>query len=722
METRIKLKKGWKILQDVHDTGEKIGLYAAVDPDTSMGSQVSEWEELGELKHLQLIYAKQPYFGRELRYFNQAPWWYKIEFEVPCQAVTDAVLKFTNVDYYGKVWINGEFLGEHEGYSAPFSFDVKDKLIFGKRNYIIVKVSSPWDDEVELDAQEFRTILVKRNMVKGTYEHSDTFIQRDVNPVGIYGNVELILTEEGVLEDQADLKYELDTDGKKAVVHVEAVARGLKSGETYNFNVRIREKESGLIKTEKNVQIMADEAEITLKCNLEVENIRLWSTWDHGYPWMYQAEFTLSQGKNILSSRIMNFAFREVQIERNEKMTRFWLNKKKLYVRGTSYFPDCYISAMTRERYLRDLLNVKAAGFNLVRVHVHTEQEIFYDLCDELGIAVLQDSEYNWTHPSTDEWAQRFADIYRENVKLLKHHPSLICWIIMNEPGCIDPDGNVRRRFMEENPGPALYREVQKMDPGRPIIKGSFCEDDPFSGDSHNYLGSLTGGEYGDIYDQTEKLNTEYGFDAPGCRENLKTVPSVYHRLEKLMDDIPKIQEYQYRLLKYYTEHYRIQKYEPCSGYVQFMFIDLCPQSFYGLYDWWGIPKKGLQAMLESNAPVGVFAKHKDYLDSLYIVNDTYEDLGQCELTWIITEAFSGNLVEKGTVTAEIQADSCIKAKEFESGYGKEQKWNLTLILSDYDGKCIAKNTYQDICTLLSRVDGHPERMSHEFGMRLYWA
>ena len=45
-------------------------------------------------------------------------------------------------------------------------------------------------------------------MVKGTYEHSDTFIQRDVNPVGIYGKVELILTEEGVLEDQTDLKYE----------------------------------------------------------------------------------------------------------------------------------------------------------------------------------------------------------------------------------------------------------------------------------------------------------------------------------------------------------------------------------------------------------------------------------------------------------------------------------------------------------------------------------
>ena len=78
----------------------------------------------------------------------------------------------------------------------------------------------------------------------------------------------------------------------------------------------------------------------------------------------------------------------------------------------------------------------------------------------------------------------------------------------MNEPGCVDPDGKIRERFMEENPGPRLYRELQEMDSERPIIKGSFCEDDLLSGDSHNYLGSLTGGEYGEIYGQIEKLNT----------------------------------------------------------------------------------------------------------------------------------------------------------------------------------------------------------------------
>ena len=110
METRIELKQGWKILQDVHDTGEKTGLYAAREADTSVGSQVSEWEELEELKHLQLIYARQPYFGRELRYFNQAPWWYKTEFEVPDQKVTDAVLNLPMLIIMEKYGLTENFL------------------------------------------------------------------------------------------------------------------------------------------------------------------------------------------------------------------------------------------------------------------------------------------------------------------------------------------------------------------------------------------------------------------------------------------------------------------------------------------------------------------------------------------------------------------------------------------------------------------------------------
>ena len=98
-------------------------------------------------------------------------------------------------------------------------------------------------------------------------------------------------------------------------------------------------------------------------------------------------------------------------------------------------------------------------------------------------------------------------------------------------------------------------------------------------------------------------------------------------------------------------------------GYIQFMFIDLCPQSFYGLYDWWGILKRVFRLYWKAT-PVGAFCKStKDYLDSLYIVNDTDGALGECELTWIITETLNGELVEKGSVKAEVPADSRVMVK-----------------------------------------------------------
>ena len=51
-----------------------------------------------------------------------------MEFTVPEEAPKHATLRFEGVDYFAKVWLNGELLGEHEGYLEPFSFDVTERL------------------------------------------------------------------------------------------------------------------------------------------------------------------------------------------------------------------------------------------------------------------------------------------------------------------------------------------------------------------------------------------------------------------------------------------------------------------------------------------------------------------------------------------------------------------------------------------------------------------
>ena len=53
----------------------------------------------------------------------------------------------------------------------------------------------------------------------------------------------------------------------------------------------------------------------------------------------------------------------------------------------------------------------------------------------------MQDSEYNWMHPTDDEYAERFIRVYLDTVKLLKRYSAMFCWICMNEPGLEDPLG-----------------------------------------------------------------------------------------------------------------------------------------------------------------------------------------------------------------------------------------------------------------------------------------
>lgn len=719
---KLNLENNWFVLQDVHDTGETLGIFNENFDFREQGHQISEFEKLDELVHLQLLYSENPYFGRELRYYNHAPWWYKNEFFIS-QDVSEeyAVLKFTNVDYFCKVWFNGEYLGFHEGYSIPFEFDVSQLIKKGEKNTVFVKVWSPWDKEVYQNAYRERTFKVIRDLSKGTYEHDDTFIARDVNPVGIYGSVSLEFYEGIRFSESPFISYTLSDDLKTANVNIKA-----------NTVNQLKEKDISIqcivIDNETNTKVKKVQFEVPgdgmINSPFNLENIKLWNTWDNGKQPLYQIYIQILKKDRIVHSISKRIGFRKVEMIRDKKQTLFILNGNNKFIRGTSYFPDVYISKMNKERYLRDLHALKNAGFNTIRIHVHVEQPILYELCDELGIAIMQDSEYNWTHPIESDWSERFVNIFAKTIKMLNDHPSIINWICLNEPGLKDPEGQTYGYAMEVSPGPQLYEVTSALDPSRPIIKGSFCEDDLLSGDSHNYTGSLSGEDthYTDIWGTKEKLNTEFGFDAPGSVSNIATVKPLYKRLENIIDDIDTIQYYQYRLTKYFIEHYRIQKYQPCSGYVHFMFIDLCPQSFYGVYDWWGIPKMGLQALMESNQPLGVFLEQsKDQAKGIWVVNDLNKSFGTCKVEWIITND-DHQAVKSGEKSIIVDQDSRTYVSDIDLNINENESYHVSLVVRNKEGDILISNKYTDAFNHPPHVKGHPSGMNHEIGVRLYHA
>jgi beta-mannosidase len=275
-------------------------------------------------------------------------------------------------------------------------------------------------------------------------------------------------------------------------------------------------------------------------------------------------------------------------------------------------------------------------------------------------------------------------------------------------------------------PGPQVVAEAQRLDPARPVIKNSGQRDSLESGDGHDYRGSLAGGEYKDIFDAKENLSTEFGVDAPPTAGSLRQVPRLAERLREVLPRVAELHDYQYRLIKYYVEHYRIQKYAPNAGYFQFMWIDFCPQSFYGIYDYWGRPKAegiggGVRAMEESNQPVGIFLEYMDAPVAVHAVNDFARDLGDCTAEWSVADR-RGERITGGSAKVRLGPDSHARVADLKFKVDPAEQYRIDLVLRGADGSELARNLYRDPFHFPAHPQGHPARMDQELGMRLWWA
>jgi beta-mannosidase len=720
MET-VDLATGWAVAQDVHDAGEALGVYRDEwDPEV-LGPAFDEWQPIERLAHLQLLLSDTPYYGRALRQFNEHPWWYRLAFHTPPgRAGGHATLLFEGVDYFCRVWLNGAYLGEHEGYFSPFSFEVGGLLRAEGDNLLVVKVWSPWDRETLPGGDRKRAYWAVRDLVKGTYEHADTMVQRDVNPVGIWAPVRLVLHDGLRIAGTPRIAPQVSADGRRADVAVACPVTVLDGPRDVALRCTVWEDDTGLPAGEATASATLSPGEGRLEATVSLPNPRPWCTWDRGRPALYRMRVELREGDRLVEAREERFGVRTVALRRSPEETTFILNGRPLFLRGATYWPDIYRSALSPERYRRDLAALVRAGCNAIRVHVHVEDALVYDLCDELGLAVIQDSDLNWVHPTDEAWKDRAARVFGDMVRLLRNHPAIIVWVALNEPtgyrtGASD--------LLARCPGPQLVAEARRLDPARPVIRGSGAQDDPESGDSHNYVGSLNGEEthYTDVDGTHERLNTEFGMDAPASAASLRAAPEVYARLRPLLGDIPALQHYQYRYLKYLMEHYRMQKYAPCSGYVQFLFIDASPQSFYGVYDWWGLPKEGLRAFEEANQPLGVFLEHREGPRAVWAVNDLLEAFPGALVRWIVTDG-DGQVLATGERRVDLAADSACRVAGLAFAVRDEVRYTVRLLMYDAQGALLARNTYVDAFHPPPHPRGHPQRVSNALGVRLWWA
>jgi beta-mannosidase len=593
-------------------------------------------------------------------------------------------LRFEGVYYAARVWLNGLYLGDHEGYFSAFEFDVTDVVVTDGENDLLVEVFSPEEAE-END----------RQTIGGVWARWDGMAPH-INPGGIFKEVGLMVDGEVRIRS---LTAAADQTGR-GVAHVDLYSR-------YSARARLvcRVRPLGFeapdVEFEREVQV--EEGRNRYEIGFFVPDVRVWSTWDRGEQPLY--ELVLRCAGEEERTR---FGARTVEL----RDWKVYLNGERTFLRGINYLPsDAYPARATKELLCADASLVREAGMNAVRVHAHVSDRAFYEACDELGLLVLQDFPLQWTHrrsilgPAVTQAG--------EMARTLRGHPCVGIYLAHDEPFFVAPPekwsplGLLRTAAEVLSPrwmlwqrrvlDPAVMRAILEEDDSRPVIDAA---GHPLT-TNHLYFGWYYG-KFRDlervvkVFPGFSRLPTEYGAQALPDPESLeeiwpsKTRPdwsvlSLNYRLQvqRMARYVPwrgdrlayvrESQGYQAEVLKHATELFRRRKYRPTGGTFAFMLNDPAPAVSWSVVDWRRRPKKAYQTLLDAMRTVLICAEYPKERYSvgerislpLFIINDLSRELHQISWDWELL--VEGSNVARGAGETRVPKDSVVRLGEAEA-------------------------------------------------------
>jgi glycosyl hydrolase family 2/beta-galactosidase-like protein/beta galactosidase small subunit len=159
----------------------------------------------------------------------------------------------------------------------------------------------------------------------------------------------------------------------------------------------------------------------------KIDSPKLWSA---EKPNLYQVEFQLKRGSEVLHSVTERFGFRTIEVRFDDGI---YVNGQKVVLKGVnrhSTWPDsgrCLSAAVHR----LDIETMQAMNMNAVRMSHYPPDSQFLDLCDELGLYVLDElAGWHW-HYDTQVGSRLVKELVTRDV----NHPSVLFWDNGNEGG-----------------------------------------------------------------------------------------------------------------------------------------------------------------------------------------------------------------------------------------------------------------------------------------------
>ncbi|MCZ2075639.1 MAG: hypothetical protein LC130_11655 [Bryobacterales bacterium] len=333
------------------------------------------------------------------------------------------------------LYVNGHRIGEHDGISAPFEFDVTQAIRPGSENTIAFRIVNPG-----------ATINEGPRTQPG--DEPTGMVNYIASWGGLYGNVELEASDPLRISEVAIVP---SIERKTAAFRVSVAGADSVSGVRVEVNVGGATGAGAL---------RGGEAEVTVT----IPEARLWTPED---PHLYTATVRLVQGSNERDRMEERFGMREVTTRGNVLL----LNGKPLYLRG---YGDDMIEVLTgappasKQVYLERLRMARGFGFNAVRFHSATPLPAFFEAADEVGIFIMAELPVAYTQyflPHRDFLKREMEGVLRA----YRNSPSFLSLALGNEFNLDWLKTEAERKEFQASVE-EFYRLAKSIDPRRLIL------------------------------------------------------------------------------------------------------------------------------------------------------------------------------------------------------------------------------------------------------------
>ena len=363
------------------------------------------------------------------------------------------LLHFGAVDYRARVWIDGRFVGEHEGGHTPFTFDVTALVADGDSHVLVVRAEDdPHDLTQPRGKQDWK-------------EDAHAIWYR--RTTGIWQTVWL----EAVPATSIEHLQWLPTGSVGVDLTVRLRGR-VAAGTRLRVALRFDERDEDLGTIDVDVAEGATSVQVPVPVrrqrNGQAEDEL---TWSPEHPRLVDATVSIHDGDGCVVDAVGSYlGIRTVGVGRGA----FLLNGRPYDVRSVlnqGYWPDSHLAAPSRAALRREVELIKELGFTACRIHQKIEDPRFLYWADRLGLLVWGEAPGAYEFSATA--VQRLTREWMDAVDRDASHPSIVTWVPFNESWGIQHISTDRAQQAYSR---ALTDLTRALDPTRPVVSNDGWE------------------------------------------------------------------------------------------------------------------------------------------------------------------------------------------------------------------------------------------------------